>query len=151
MARSRPLVLSKEDKEPIYRAPHYDKYPSWKILILEVESQKRKSKKVFSYQEAKEIAAHFKEKLGTTHWVSVVSVRMGYGPPHSKVTDGMLLQQNERGNLWCPYCRGFRRFLYNAWRERRLCEFCQTVETDFHVQANNPMYWPNDKRERIAS
>lgn len=151
MARSRPLVLSKETGEPIYLPWTHEKYEPWKVVILDIETQKRRSKRFFSYQEAKRVAAEFREKLGPSYLVGVVSVQMGYGPPESKVSTQMLVDKNDMGDWWCPYCRTFRRFLYNAWRERRLCEFCQTVETDFHVQVNNPRFWDLKKIERLLS
>ena len=150
MTRSRPLVLDKETREPIYLPWSHDRHPNWKVLILDIETDKRKSKTFFLYQEAKRVADRFREELGPGFMVGVVSVAMGYGPPHSKITDKQLLDQNEMGNYWCPYCRAFRRFLYNAWRERRMCEFCQCVETDFHVIANNPTFWSSDKVKELT-
>lgn len=140
MARSKPLTVSKETGEPTTLPWNAHKNEPWKVVVVDIEG-KRKSKKFFSYVEAKETAARLREKFGVEARVAVVSRCMGYGPPHSKVSTEMLAEQNDRGNLWCPYCRTFRRFLYNAWREREMCEVCGCVVTDFHVRANNPVFW----------
>lgn len=147
--RSLPLVIDKSTGEPKYLPHTYQKYEPWKVVILDIETQQRKSKKFFSYPEAKTAAEKIQEKLGPEYMVHVVSRQMGYGPPYSKITDAQLLRQNEMGRYWCPYCRTFRRFLYNAWREKRMCEFCQTVENDFHVIANNPTFWSSDKVKEL--
>lgn len=152
MARSYPLVIEKETGEPRYypNSTTHLRYPAWKILILDTETEQRRSKKFFSYQEAKSAVSHFKEKLGPTYLIGVVSIQRGFGPPYSKVSDKALLAKNEMGYIWCPYCRTFRSFMYNAWREKKLCEFCQIVEDDFHVIANNPIFWSTEKIERIS-
>lgn len=150
MARSKPLVLDKETREPTVLPWTSDKYEPWKVLIMDIETREKRSKKFFSYQEAKKKASELREKLGPEYMIGVVSRQMGYGPPHSKVSDEMLVERNDLGYFWCPYCRNFRTFYYNAWRERHLCEFCGCVDTDFHVQANNPIFWSREKVDRLV-
>lgn len=143
MPRSDPLILDRETREPLPQClpASAERHEPWKVIVLDPETQKRKSKKFFSYVEAKQAAEALKEKYGITMQVGVVSRQTGYGPPYSKVKDQQIQEQNEMGNWWCPYCRRFRRFLYNAWRQKRLCEFCRTTETDFHVKKCNPVLW----------
>lgn len=141
MARSEALKINKETGEPSNLPFTADKYEPWKVIIREEETNKRRSKKFFSYVEAKETAAALQEKYGDTHTVGVVSRQRGYGPPHSKVSDRQLLAYNEQGLYWCPYCRTFRAFNYVPYLEMKWCEFCHTREVDFHVRACNPVLW----------
>jgi len=147
--RSPALAINRETGEPSVVPSTYEKYEAWKVVILDIETNQRRSKKFFSYKKAKKAAIKYSEKLGPAYLVGVVSRQMGYGPPQSKVPDLMLVEKNDLGYLWCPYCRNFRTFLYNAWRERRLCEFCGCVESDFHVVVNNPMFWDPERVKRI--
>ena len=151
MSRSRPLAINSETGEPVYLPASAQKYEPWKVLILDIETQERRSRKYFSYKEAKGAALRLREKMGPSYMIGVVSRQMGYGPPYSKISDRKILAKNEEGYYWCPYCRAFRRYMWNAWREKRMCEFCQTVDTDFHVQANNPVLWDPRKIERLLS
>ena len=150
MARSRPLAVSKETGEPTVLPWTAHKYEPWKVVVVDVETRTRRSKKFFSYKDAKRKAKELKERIGVEAIVAVVSRQMGYGPPHSKVSIQMLLEQNDMGNYWCPYCRNFRRFLWNAYRQRHMCEVCGCVDTDFHVIANNPIFWDRDKIDRLV-
>ena len=149
MARSEPLIIDRETGEPKNGPFTAHKYEPWKVIIVEEETNVRKSKKFFSYVEAKETAAALQEKYGETHTVGVVSRQIGYGPPYAKVSDRQLLGQNDKGLFWCPYCRKFRAFKYVPVLEQRWCEFCHTRERDFHVRACNPLLWDPVTFKRI--
>ncbi len=140
MPRSEPLVLGK-DGEPTNPPFTYEKYESWKVVVVDQETEKRRSKKFFSYVEAQEKAVELRERFGDRAEVGIVSRQVGYGPPASKVSDEKLLTANERGYYWCPYCRKFRDFPYFPSSEGRACEFCFTPEQSFHVVACNPTLW----------
>lgn len=149
--RSDPLVLDRETKEPTEDSLPWthQRHEPWKVIIVEVETNVRRSKKFFLYQEAKSAAAKLKEKYNETHKVGVVSRQRGYGPPWSKVTDQQLLEINETGLWWCPYCRNYREFHFVPYLGMRRCEFCHTRETDFHVSRCNPVLWSPDYFKRI--
>lgn len=143
--RSDPLVLGK-DGEPneASRAITWEKYPAWKIIVLDLETWKRKTRKEFSYKRAREVATRLNEQFqetGQTSTAFVVSRQRGYGPPYSKVSDDDLYERNTMGDWWCPYCRQFRKFNYHAYIGMRICSFCTTRESDFHVKKCNPILW----------
>ncbi len=140
MPRSEPLVLGK-DGEPANPPITYERYPAWKVVVKDVEREITRSKKFFSYKEARESAAYVIGKYGERVQVAVVSRQVGYGPPVSKVSDLKLLKANEQGYYWCPYCRKFREFPWLPSIEGKACEFCFTPENSFHVVACNPTLW----------
>jgi len=148
--RSDPLVLDRETKEPLEKCLPwtYKKYEPWKVVIVNTETSQRRSKKFFLYQEARSTAAKYTEKLGDGHQVGVVSRQMGYGPPYSRVSDQQLLQANEQGLWWCPYCRAYRGYNFVPFLGQRWCEFCHTREADFHVVRCNPVLWSPDHLKR---
>lgn len=129
------------DGEPVNPPFTYEKYEAWKVVVVDQDTEKRRSKKFFSYVEAKAKAKELKEKFGDRAEVGVISRQLGYGPPVSKIDDSRLLRLNEQGYFWCPYCRRLREFPYLPWRDARSCEFCFTPDHSFHVVACNPTLW----------
>ncbi len=143
MPRSDPLIIGK-DGEPTNPPFTYEKYEAWKVVVIDNATDKRRTKKFFSYAEAKEKAKELEERLGERARVGVVSRQIGYGPPHSRVSNAMLRDANDRGKYWCPYCRNFRYFQYLPYRDLKACEFCLMPEMDFHVVRCNPLLWSPD-------
>ncbi len=148
MPRSEALILGK-DGEPVNPPFTYEKYPAWKVVVVDLTTEKRKSKKFFSYKAAREKAQELKEKFGDRAEVCVLSRQVGYGPPVSKVSDLKLLAANEQGYYWCPYCRKFREFPWLPGIEGKACEFCFTPEASFHVVACNPILWNPRHYKRV--
>jgi len=148
MPRSDPLIIDGETGEPTNLPFTALTHEPWKVLVVDLETNQRRSKKFFSYVEAKQAAADLSEKYRDTHKVGVVSRQVGYGPPYSKVSDEKLLQANENGYWWCPYCRAFRDFHFVPYLDQRWCEFCHTREKDFHVARCNPILWSPDHLKR---
>lgn len=142
--RSAALLIDPATGEPKHLTPSQMIYPPWKVLVWLKGPNTRKSKKFWSYKEAKETAARLQERFGEAAEVHVVSRQLGYGPPHSKVSDRQLLDANYQGQWWCPYCRKFRRFHYLPAIEMKVCEFCRVRETDWHVHMCNPVLWSSD-------
>lgn len=150
MPRSDPLIIDRKTGEPTNLPFTKDKYEPWKVVIVDEETNVRRSKKFFSYQEGKQFAKALGEKYEGTHTVGLVSRQVGYGPPYSKIPDQQLLRMNEEAGLWwCPYCRNFREFQYVPFLDKKWCEFCHTRETDFHVIRCNPVLWSPDVFKRI--
>lgn len=147
VVRSEPLVLMK-DGEPKNPPFTHKTWPAWKVLVVFIETNKRATKKFFSYQEAKQSAAELQEKYGEKAKVGVISRAKGYGPPYSKVSNLKLRDYNNRGLYWCPYCRQFREFHYLPYKDTRCCEFCRTRQEDFHVIKCNPFLWSPDVYRR---
>lgn len=148
MARSEALRFGK-DGEPTNPPRTHEKWEPWKVVVVFVETNKRMSKKYFSYVEAKQRVAEFKEKYGDEIQVGIVSRQVGYGPPESKVSDQYLLDRNNDGLYWCPYCRNFRKFNYVPALEVHWCEFCHMRRHDFHTIRCNPLLWDPDHFKRV--
>ena len=140
MPRSDPLILGK-DGEPINPPITFERYEPWKVVVIDTATDKRRTKKFFSYVGAKRMVAELEEKFGDRALVGVVSRQLGYGPPHSRVPDQMILDANDRGKYWCPYCRKFKEYPYLPWKDEYSCEFCHTRISDFHVIRCNPLLW----------
>lgn len=149
MARSDPLVIDKATGEPTVVAASASRYPAWKLIVRDQVTGKRNQKLYSSFREAREEAAKIQEQYGERVEAHVVSRQMGYGPPYSKVSNHQLLEANESGKYWCPYCRKFRTFLWSPRLETRICEFCHIPSTEWHVQRCNPILWEKDYFNRI--
>lgn len=139
MPRSNPLIIDKTTGEPKTLLFVQTRNEPWKVVVLDRKKHKRKVKKLWSYVEAKDLAAKLQDKYGERVEVHVVSRQVGYGPPFSKIKDWQLLDLNQRRRFWCPYCRKIRKFprLYGV----RRCEFCLCSENDFHFRKCNPIMW----------
>ena len=145
--RSDPLVF--KDGEPTNPPITYEKYEPWKVVIKDTETETIRSRKYFSYKEAKARVSSLRDEYGERAEVGLVSRQIGYGPPYSKVSNNRLLEANESGLYWCPYCRQFRDFPYYPYKEESCCEFCLTRERDFHVKACNPLLWNSYHFKRV--
>lgn len=144
--RSEPLILDRETGEPKRLVPSQERYPAWKVVVVDQTTGKRKIKNHYKYKEAKAQVERLTEKFGDRIEVAVVSKIVGYGPP-AKVTDRQLLELNDQGKMWCPYCRKPRDFPRSYGL--RTCEFCGIWETDFHIIRCNPIKWDPRNKEKI--
>lgn len=150
MPRSDPLIL--KDGEPKTLLPVQENHEPWMLSVRNFKTGKRKVRKFFSYQEAREAETKAKEVFDLKDgWdVVVISRQVGYGPPHSRISDAKLLSLNEDNQWWCPYCRKFREFLWLPKDELKHCPHCEISELDFHVKRCNPILWDPDKQRSVA-
>jgi len=139
--RTKPLIVDKATGEPKHPFPIHLKENSLPWLVVITTEVGRRGKRFHSLREAKTFAKQVEKEHGGEVSVTVVSRSVGYGPPHSLVSDEVLHEQNARGRYWCPYCRQFRVFAHSrVWGIDR-CEVCGTFIDDFHVTKNNPRLW----------
>lgn len=137
--RTDPIILDKETGEPLDYPEHLKaRGKPWRVVLISTEG-KRVGKEFKSFKKARKWARKAKrdERIDSS---TVVSKRKGFGPP-SKIEDLDLIRLNQKGVLWCPYCRNFREFEYLPWKNGVCCPICHIPDWDFHVHKNNPKYW----------
>ncbi len=126
-----------KDGEPTLIHVQLRKDP-WRLIVTD-PSGKNKGKTFSSYRAAKEVIAKLKAQHPDSEY-TIVSRQVGYGPPHSKITDEDLIEMNAHGKYWCPYCRKFRIFEIDPYfhKERSRCPICHIPDDSWHVMRNNP-------------
>ncbi len=136
LPRSRVLVLNKETEEPKDILFVQTTGKPW-LLILTDDVGRNRGKLFKTMKKARKAA----KRIAKAHpdlEVTVVSRRVGYGPPRSRVSDERLREENDRGSLWCPYCRKFRVFDWDPTWDIDKCPVCRIPINNFHVIRNNP-------------
>jgi len=140
--RSRPLIIKKNGKPRHINFCQQGvidgkKAKPWKIVIIGITG-KRRGKVFRTYKKAKKETKRLAKRY-PLQTVTLVSRVQGYGPPRSRITDDDMWAQNRRGYYWCPYCRGFRQFLWDPRWEIEKCPVCRISIRDWHVIYNNPV------------
>ena len=109
----------------------------WKLVVTDFEGKNR-GKLVRRYRDAKKIIEVLKKEHPDFEY-TIVSRQVGYGPPASRLTHEYLWENNQRGRLWCPYCRKFRVFDWDPYWDVNRCPVCRIFDSNYHVLANNPL------------
>ncbi len=134
--RSRVFILDKKTGEPKDLLSVQEYGEPW-LLVLTDEDGRNRGKKFKRFKTARNTADKIREQHPDLE-ITIVSRRVGYGPPRSRISDDDLHEQNARGRLWCPFCRKFREFdIDPTWNWER-CPICRIPTHNFHVIRNNP-------------
>ncbi len=136
--RSEPLILNKKGNLKYPKSVQLGKKKMrWKLVVTDFEGHNR-GKLVRRYRDAKRMIVTLKKKHPDFEY-TIVSRQVGYGPPASRLTHEDLMEKNQRGRWWCPYCRKFRIFDWDPYWDVNRCPVCRIFDNNYHVLANNPI------------